>query len=75
MSFREVVTGVNKGLLVAIISVLIGVVGLYAIFHEPYTSISMNIVNTTNVLDVRQPLEELSVSFRGEDIQKRNLNL
>ena len=75
MSLREIARGINKGLLIAVISVLIGSVGLYAAIQEPRPSISMNIINQTNVLDVRKPLEELSVSFRGEDIQKRNLNL
>ncbi len=75
---REVARGITKGLffaVIAVIGVLIGAAGLLAAIHEPHTSISMNIVNQTNVLDVRKPLEELSVSFRGEDIQKRNLNL
>jgi len=33
------------------------------------------ILNTTDVLDVRTPVEDLKITFRGEDIQQGNLNL
>jgi hypothetical protein len=33
------------------------------------------ILNTIDVLDVRTPVEDLKITFRGEDIQQGNLNL
>lgn len=75
MSWPETIRKIDKRLLLAVISVFIGVAGLYAVFHEEKSGVSMNIINETDVLDVRKPLEELSISFKGEDIQKENLNL
>ena len=56
-------------------AIAFGVVGLYSVFHESKPDISFEIVSEVNVLDVRKPLKDLAISFRGEDIQEKNLNL
>ena len=63
------------GLLGIVISMIFGFFGLYSIFHENKPNISFKITNEANILDLHKPLEELSISFQGEDIQKKNLNL
>src|SRR6266849_7027895 len=55
---------------------LIGlVVGLYPILHEKKARLSVEITSEANVLDVRQPLKDLAILFRHQDIQEANLNL
>jgi len=58
-----------------LIAVAIGAFGLYATLHEPKPMVSLEIIGESNVLDVYRPLEDLDVSFRGQDIQKSNQNL
>jgi hypothetical protein len=43
--------------------------------REPQSALSYEILKEIDVLDVRTPVEELSVTFQGEDIQGGNLNL
>lgn len=69
----------RRKLVLAVIGILLtiafGTVALYAGFHETKPSISVVTTNQTNVLDVRKPLEDLSISFRGKNVQEENLNL
>jgi hypothetical protein len=58
-----------------LLAIAFGVFGVYSIFHETKPHISFEITNEANVLDVRKPLKDLSISFQGEDIQEKNLNL
>jgi len=60
------------GVLVALI---FGILGIYSMVREKKPNILYEIINEANVLDVRKPLKDLSISFQGEDIQKENLNL
>lgn len=62
-------------LVVGTITILLAVWGLWEILHEDVPSISVLTVNRTNVLDVHEPIEELTILFREVDIQKENLNL
>ena len=57
------------------LTLLFGFVGLYSFFHERAPSISFEIIGESNVLDLHKPLEELTIYFNNEDIQKKNLNL
>jgi hypothetical protein len=50
-------------------------VGLYSTFHKPVVSVVFEVASETNVLDVRTPLPELQIVFRGNEIQRNNLNL
>lgn len=68
-------TSIDRKLVLAVIGVFVGVVGLYAVFHESRPIISVISINETNVLDVHKPLEGLTISFQGEDIEEENLNL
>lgn len=60
------------GILLTVVSLIFG---LYPIFHQRNPAISFEITNEVNVLDLRKPLRDLTISFRGEDIEQRNLNL
>lgn len=75
MSLSERLARIDKKFVLALIGVLVAAVGLYAVFHEARPSISVISINETNVLDIHKPLEELTISFQGEDIEKENLNL
>ncbi len=75
MAVRQMINSVDKKLVLAIIAVLIGVAGLYATFSEPKARISFVAVNETNVLDVHEELEDLTILFRGKAIQEERLNL
>jgi len=66
---------INKGLVLTVMSVLLGAFGLWGIFYEPKASISIVNISETNVLDIYEPLEDLSIYFKGEDIQEKNLGL
>jgi len=70
--FKEKIAWSIMGVLLAII---FGGVTIYSVVHEKKPNISYEITNEANVLDVRKPLKDLSISFQGEDIQKENLNL
>lgn len=70
--FKEKIPWAIIGVLLALI---FGAFGIYSVVHEKKPNILYEITNETNVLDVRKPLADLSISFQGEDIQKENLNL
>jgi hypothetical protein len=58
-----------------LISILFGLVGVYSLLHERKPEILVEILNESNVLDIRQPIKNLQITFQGEDIQQKNLNL
>lgn len=70
---------VNLGLAIGLISLLIaiffGVYGIYSAYQEDKTDISFEIINEANVFDVREPMDNLTISYEGEDIQEKNLNI
>lgn len=57
------------------IALIVGALTLYQVFQEDRIEISLEIISEANVLDVHKPLKELIISFQGEDIQQKNLNL
>lgn len=59
------------GLVITAVGLGIDIVGP----KQPEPELTFEIVSDTDVLDVHRPLQDLSVSFRGEDVQERNLNL
>jgi len=75
MSILKRLSSIDKRLVLGIISVLLASAGLYSGFHAPTPSISMVSVNEANVLDVHEPLEGLTVSFQGKDIEQEDSNL
>ena len=63
---------------VAVASLVVGLLGValtYLALQRPEPSIALETVGETNVLDVRRPLQDLSIVFRGQDVQEQNLNL
>ncbi len=79
MGLRNALLGLERkfawGLLGFISGTLLGVVGLYYALHERRPSISVQVVSQFDILDVRQPLQDLSILFQGADIQRSNQNL
>jgi len=63
------------GILGAFLTIAFGFVGLYSYLNEPKPSILFEITNESNVLDLHKPLDNLTIYFEEEDIQKNNLNL
>jgi hypothetical protein len=63
------------GIIGVSLTIFFGIFGLYSFFHERKPNISVEITNETNVLDVRKPIKALSITFQGEDIQEKALNL
>ena len=63
------------GIIGALLTIAFGAIGLYTYFHVPKPSILFEIINESNVLDVHKPLENLTVYFKNENIQEKNLNL
>ena len=59
------------GLVITVIGLGIDIVGP----KQPKPGLTFEIVGDTDVLDVHRPLQDLSISFRGEDVQERDLNL
>ena len=47
----------------------------YLAFQEPEPGVTFETVRETNVLDLHRPLEDLTIVFRGQDVQEQNLNL
>jgi hypothetical protein len=58
----------------ALLTLLIGVGTVYITLREKAPSITYE-TSEYNVLDVHRPLKDLSVLFRGQDIQSKKLNL
>src|SRR5437016_12539681 len=61
------------------LGVLIGLVGIalgiYVGRHERKPNILFEVLSEANVLDIHTALPELTILFRGEDVQKASLNL
>ena len=56
---------------VGILSVLLTLFSL----KDPEPGVTFETISDTNVLDLRRPLQDLSIDFRGKNIEKQNLNL
>jgi len=63
------------GVIGVLLSLLFGAAGLYTFFHERKPNVSYEITNESNVLDLRQPIKNLSILFQNQDIEQKNLNL
>jgi hypothetical protein len=63
------------GLVGVLLTIVFGIMGLYTYFHERKANVQVEVVGESNVLDLHKPLEDLTVYFHNEDIQKKNLNL
>ena len=54
---------------------VLSVVLAYLALKQPEPGLTFETVGDTNVLDVRRPLQDLSIVFRGQEVQEQNLNL
>jgi hypothetical protein len=64
-------------LLGILFTVILGVPAIYLAVHEKRPHISYEILGDSKVLDVHQPVKDLEIRYRGEDIyaQKKNLRV
>ena len=53
----------------------IGLVFAYISLQEPESRVVFETISDTDVLDLRRPLQDLSIVFRGQDVQEQGLNL
>ena len=63
---------------IAVASLVVGLLGValtYIALKEPDPRVTFETIGDTNVLDLRRPLHDLSILFRGQNIQEQNLNL
>lgn len=63
------------GIVGVILTIAFGAMGLYTYFHEQKPNLLFEVINESNVLDVHKSLENLTIYFDNENIQKKNLNL
>lgn len=73
--FKSIRERLNWSFIGVMVAIVFFIVTLILIFHERKPDISFEITNEANVLDVHKPLEDLTISFQGEDIQEKKLNL
>lgn len=65
----------NINMFLTILAILIAIYGIYLAQNANNSEISFEIINDVNVLDVHKSVRNLTISFQGEDLQDRNLNL
>ncbi len=58
-----------------ILALAFGGFALYAYYHQVRANIVFEIEAQSDVFDLHRPLQDLSLSFRGVDVQQQNLNL
>ncbi len=63
------------GLIGFILTVFSVFFAFYTFYYTKETKITFEITNQTNVLDILKPVNNLFITFQGEDIQKNNINL
>ena len=64
--------------LITIASLALGVLSVllaYLALKEPEPGVTFETISVTNVLDLRRPLQDLNIVFRGQDVQEQDLNL
>ena len=66
---------VAASLLAGVVGVILTIVSIIVTLQEPEPGVTFKAVGETNVLDVHRPLEDLTISFRGRDVEQQNLNL
>ena len=54
---------------------MVGVVFGFLALQEPEPNLTFETISDANVLDLLRPLQDLSIVFRGQDVQQENLNL
>ncbi len=54
---------------------VLGVLLTYLALQEPEPRVNFETISNTNVLDLRRPLQDLNIIFRGQNVQEQDLNL
>jgi len=57
------------------ISIIIGLIGIFLFFYKEKPHLSFEVTQESNVIDIHQPQKDLTVLFRGTDLQKTNQNI
>ena len=63
---------------IAIASLIVGSLGAglaYLALQQPDPEVAFETIGETNVLDLRRPLQDLDILFRGQNVQEQNLHL
>lgn len=63
---------------VTVASLGVGILGVFLTvlaLKSPEAAVTFETISDTNVLDLRRPLEDLSIVFRGQNVQEQDLNL
>ena len=58
-----------------VLAMAFGAVSLYPTIYPKQVRISHELIAESNVFDIHRPVEGLAISFKGEDLEKRNLGL
>lgn len=66
---------VEKRYAIGLLSLFLGVIGIYITLEEKRTELTLDIAGETNVLDVRAPMRSLSITYQGVNIAEKNLGL
>jgi hypothetical protein len=66
---------VGWGFVGAVLAILFGIPAIQAWWFPSRPMVVCEIGNEANVLDIHQSLKDLSITFKGENIQEKNLNL
>ncbi len=64
--------------LLSIVSLFVGILGVlltYLALEEAKPAVTFETISDTNVLDLRRSLQDLSIVFRGQNVEEQNLNL
>jgi hypothetical protein len=73
--FKQIEQRLPWGIIGGLLGLLGIVIGIYYGVRHPVSRLVLDIINEVNVLDVRQPVRDLAIAFRGQDVQQANLNL
>jgi hypothetical protein len=63
------------GAILGLLGIAFAAVTLYSDFRDSRPDIVYEIENQSDVFDLHRPLKDLTLSFRGQDVQQQNLNL
>ncbi|TGN17484.1 hypothetical protein [Leptospira idonii] len=79
MSFIEGLLNAEKkipiGILGIVFSLIFGIFGAYTFFYDKKSNLSFKIKADFNVLDIKEPIDGLSILLNNRDLKKEKLNL
>ena len=79
MEKKRLINRMEKVLPWGVLSILIGIVSvalaIYSTYHEKTPSVAYELTSEANILDVYKPVQNLIITFQGENIQESDLNL